>query len=229
MGRKKRTIVRNMSTNGDALSCALFGKSMRAILGQLYGRPDRRFYVREIARAAALTPSSLQRDLVALQRAGIIERSEDGRQVYFRADPRCPIFGELKGIAAKTFGVAGVLRAVLRPKARRIRAALVYGSVAKGTAAGGSDIDLLVIGELAPSELSVELARASERLGREVSLVAYSPAEFAALAARKGAFAASVLQGPVIWLIGDREVLDGHRTLESRKPRTRKAAQRRAS
>lgn len=218
-----------MSTSPDALSAALFGKSMRAILAQLYGRPDRRCYVREIARAAGLSPSSLQRDLVALQRAGIIERSEDGRQVYYRADPRCPIFEELKGIAAKTFGVAEVLRTVLRPKAKRIRAALIYGSVAKGTAAGGSDIDLLVIGELAPSETSVELAKASRRLGREVSLITYSPAEFAALVAQKSSFATSVLQGPVIWLIGSREMLNGFRPHESRKPGARKAAQRRAA
>jgi predicted nucleotidyltransferase len=218
-----------MSTDGDTLSAALFGKSMRAILGQLYGRPDRRFYMREIARGAGLTPSSLQRDLVALQRAGIIERSEDGSQVYYRADPRCPIFEELKGIAAKTFGVAGVLRSLLRPKSKRIRAALVYGSVAKGTAGAGSDIDLLVIGELAPSEISVELARASQRLGREVSLVTYSPAEFAALAAHKNAFAANVLQGPAIWLIGNRETVNGLQPPEPRKSRTRKAAQRRAA
>jgi len=218
-----------MSTDGDTLSAALFGKSMRAILGQLYGRPDRRFYMREIARGAGLTPSSLQRDLVALQRAGIIERSEDGSQVYYRADPRCPIFEELQGIAAKTFGVAGVLRALLQPKSRRIRAALVYGSVAKGTAGGGSDIDLLVIGELAPSEISVELARASQRLGREVSLVTYSPSEFAALAAQKNAFAANVLEGPVIWLIGSRETVNGLKPPEPRKPRARKAAQRRAA
>ncbi|MDA8107711.1 MAG: helix-turn-helix domain-containing protein [Betaproteobacteria bacterium] len=218
-----------MSTNASPLAAALFGKSMRAILGLLYGRPDRRFYVREIARAAGMTPSSLQRQLATLQRAGIIERSEEGRQVYYRADSRCPIFGELKAIAAKTFGVAEVLRAVLRPRAKRIRAAFIYGSVAKGTAAAGSDIDLLVIGEVAPSEIAVDLAQARQRLGREVSLLAYSSAEFAALAAQGNAFVTRVLEGSVIWLIGDRETVDGLRTLESRKPRARKAAQRGAA
>lgn len=218
-----------MSTNASPLAAALFGKSMRAILGLLYGRPEKRFYVREIARAAGMTPSSLQRDLATLQRAGIIERREEGRQVYYRADPRCPIFEELKAIAAKTFGVAEVLRTALRPKAKRIHAAFVYGSVAKGTAAPGSDVDLLVIGDLAPSEVAVDLAKARERLGREVSLLAYSPAEFAALAAEGNSFATRVLQGPVIWLIGDRETVDGLRTLESRKPRARKTAQRGAS
>src|SRR5213083_1725309 len=96
-----------MRTNAaGGLATVLFGKSMRAILARLYGRPDRRFYVRELARAAATPPSSLQRDLAALAAAGVIERHEDGRQVYYQANAGCPIFGELKGIVTKTFGVA---------------------------------------------------------------------------------------------------------------------------
>ena len=114
------------------LATVLFGKSMRAILAQLYGRPDRRFYVREIARTAGTPPSSLQRDLAALAAAGIIERHEDGRQVYYQANASSPIFTELKGIVTKTFGVADFVREMLRPYEKGIRAAFIYGSVAKG-------------------------------------------------------------------------------------------------
>jgi DNA-binding transcriptional ArsR family regulator len=100
--------MRTQATAG--LASVLFGKSMRGILAQLYGRPDRRFYVREIARAAGTPPSSLQRDLAALAGAGIIDRHENGRQVYYQANLNCPIFGELKGIVTKTFGVADYVR-----------------------------------------------------------------------------------------------------------------------
>jgi hypothetical protein len=47
--------------------------------------------------------------------------------------------------------------------------------------AARGDIDLLPIGEQARSEISMPLSRASERLGRHVSLGAYSPDEFSAL------------------------------------------------
>ena len=67
-----------MSTNTASLPAVLFGKSMRAILARLYGRPDRRFYLREIARAAGTAPSSLQRDLAALAGA------ERGKQLTAR-------------------------------------------------------------------------------------------------------------------------------------------------
>src|SRR5688572_6645217 len=140
-----------MRTNtSGALAAALFGKSMRAILAQLLGRPDRRFYVREIARAAGTPPSSLQRDLAALTDTGVILRSESGRQVYYQANPDCPIFSELKGIVTKTFGVSDVLRDMLRRHERQIRVAFVFGSVAKGSEAPGSDVDLFLIGDLPP-------------------------------------------------------------------------------
>lgn len=216
-----------MRTNdAGRLATVLFGKSMRAILARLYGRPDRRFYVRELARAAATPPSSLQRDLAALAAAGVIERHEDGRQVYYQANASCPIFGELKGIVTKTFGVADFLRDMLRPHAKHIRAAFVYGSVAKGTEAPGSDVDLLVIGDLPPSRLAIDLGKIDMALGRRVSLASYSVEEFVELSAQENNFITRVLHGPVIWLIGNKETVDALRALKSGKPRPRKAAQR---
>lgn len=213
-----------MRTN-VGLATVLFGKSMRAILAHLYSRPDRRLYVRELARAAGTSPSSLQRDLAALTGAGIIERHENGRQVYYQANPNCPIFGELRGIVTKTFGVADCLRDMLRPHEKHIRAAFIYGSVAKGTEAPGSDVDLFILGDVPPSELAIDLSKVNIELGRRVSLVSYSVDEFVQLRPHNP-FMRRVLEGPVIWLIGDKETVDGLRPLEARKPRARKAAQR---
>lgn len=210
----------------DGLATVLFGKSMRGILAQLYGRPDRRYYVREIARAAGTPPSSLQRELAALTRAGIIERREDGRQVYYQANANCPIFDELKGIVTKTFGVAEFVREVLRPHEKHIRAAFIYGSVAQGTEAPGSDVDLFVIGDLPPSEFSIDLNKIMHDLRRRVSLTSYSVDEFVRLRTEENSFVTRVLERPVIWLIGDRDTIDALRPLKSRKPRAHKRASR---
>jgi len=210
----------------DKLATVLFGKSMRRLLALLFGRPDRRFFLREIARAAGAPPSSLQRELAALVEAGALTQTREGRQVYYQANAACPIFEELKSIAAKTFGVAGELRKLLARHAGRLRLALVFGSVAKGTAAAGSDIDLLWVGSLGPSELVLELAEAERRLGRRISVIAYSEKEFSALLAEANHFLAGVLEGPVLWLIGGEEALHELRQPQPRKPRARKAAQR---
>jgi DNA-binding transcriptional ArsR family regulator len=210
----------------DRLAAVLFGRSMRRILALLFGRPDRRFFLREIARAAGTSPSSLQRELAALVEAGALTQTREGRQVYYQSNPVCPIFEELKSIAAKTFGVAGELRQLLEPHAGRLRLALVFGSVAKGTAAAASDMDLLWVGELSPSEVVLGLAEAERRLGRRISVIAYSEDEFSALLAQANTFLAGVLEGPVLWLIGGEETLRELRRIQPRKSRARKAAQR---
>lgn len=210
----------------DRLAGVLFGKSMRAILALLFGRPDRRFFVREIARAAGITPSSLQRDLAALAGAGVLTRTEEGRQVYYQANPACPVFDELRGLAAKTFGVADVLRRLLARHAPRVRLALVYGSIAKGAAGAASDVDVLWVGELRPSEIVLQLAAAERRLARKISVIAYSAEEFADRLAKDHHFLTTILKGPVIWLVGSRQTLDELAQSKARKPRPRKAAQR---
>jgi predicted nucleotidyltransferase len=210
----------------DRLAAVLFGGSMRRILALLFGRPDRRYFLREIARAAGLPPSSLQRELAALVDAGALTQTREGRQVYFQANAACPIFEELKSIAAKTFGVAGELRKVLAPHSDRLKLAFVFGSVAKGSAAPASDIDLLWVGELMPSDVVLELAEAERRLGRKIAVVAYSEAEFSGHLAEANHFLVSVLEGPVLWLIGGEDTLHELRKTQSRKPRARKAAQR---
>src|SRR3990172_4867843 len=108
---------------------------------------DEEFYLRELARSSGTTASSLQRDLAALARAGIVLRTARAHQVYFRANRACPVFDELRGLVVKTFGVADLLREALRPLADRIDAAFVYGSVARGEKRSGSDIELLKVGE----------------------------------------------------------------------------------
>lgn len=210
----------------DRLAAVLFGKSMRAILALLFGRPDRRFFVREIARAVGVSPSSLQRELGALADGGALTRAQEGRQVYYQANPACPIFEELKSIAAKTFGVAGVLKKLLAPHAARVRLAFVYGSVAKGSAAAASDIDLLWVGDLSPSEPVLAIAKAEQRLARKISVIAYSDDDFADLLEQGDHFLSTVLEGPVLWLFGNQEALDALRQAQSRKPRARKTAQR---
>jgi predicted nucleotidyltransferase len=210
----------------DRLAAVLFGGSMRRILALLFGRPDRRYFLREIARAAGLPPSSLQRELAALVDAGALTQTREGRQVYFQANAACPIFEELKSIAAKTFGVAGELRKMLAPHSDRLKLAFVFGSVAKGSAAPASDIDLLWVGELMPSDVVLELSEAERRLGRKIAVVAYSEAEFSGHLAEANHFLVSVLEGPVLWLIGGEDTIDELRKPQPRKPRARKEAQR---
>jgi len=97
---------------------------------------------------------AVQRELENLVNTGLIVRRKQGNQVYYQANPKSPIFAELKSLMVKTTGVADVLREALKPFQCRIETAFIYGSFAKGTENAGSDVDVLVIGDLTFSDLS---------------------------------------------------------------------------
>jgi len=181
---------------------------MQAILAALFGRPDEEFYLRELARMSATSPSSLQRDLAALVDAGIVLRAVHGHQVYFRANRACPVFDELRGLVVKTFGVADVLKQALGPLSGSIEAAFVYGSVARGEERATSDIDLFVVGEAAFGEVVEALAPAQRKLGREINPTVFAPAEFADRASEENHFVTTVLADKKLFLIGDENELE---------------------
>lgn len=212
-----------------SISDALFGKTQQAVLGLLFGQPDRSFYLRELVTAAGGGASQVQRELAHLVDAGLVTREPRGNQVWFRANAESPVFGELKSLIAKTSGIADVVRSALVPFERQIVAAFIYGSVARGEHDASSDIDLLVVGSIAPSRLAPAQLELRQRLGRPVRLVVYAAAELREHAAAREHFVASVMQQPKIWLLGaeadlklaDRKPDDAR----TRKPRRRTAAQ----
>ena len=191
-----------------SLASALFGKSMQAILATLYGRPGEEFYLRELARVAATTASSLQRDLAALVGAGIVLRAVRGHQVYFRANRACPVFDELRGLVVKTFGVADVLRQALQPLSDGIDLAFVYGSVARGEERAASDIDLFVVGEVSFGDMIEALTPAQRKLGRQINPTVFSPAEFANKAHEGNHFVTTVLAEKQLFVIGGENELE---------------------
>jgi uncharacterized protein len=198
------TVVPIMGTTParSSMASALFGKTRLAVLSLLYGRPDRAFYVREVVRAAGSGQGAVQRELVQLAEAGLIERVDRDRQVYYQANRSNPIFEELRALVVKTAGLADVLREALSPMSARIDWAFIYGSQASGESTAASDIDLLVVGETDEIELLKAVSAAEARLEREVNYSLMSPDEFRRRAAEPGAFLQRVLTGPKIDVIG---------------------------
>ncbi len=187
----------------DFLLATLFPGSRRMVLGLLMAQPDRAYYLREIAELTRLSVGHLQRELDRLVQAGIIRRFRQGRHVYFQADPTCPIFGELRGIVTKTVGVAGALRQALLPLRKRIRAAFIFGSVARREDHSASDVDLLVIGQVRFAEV-VDLVRPVEQsVGRPVNPTVYPVEEFSSKLAAGHHFVSKVVGCDKIMLLGD--------------------------
>ena len=204
------TLVLEMGTAsvGSDLGAALFPESRRAILGLLLAHTDEAFYLRQIVDLTGLAIGQTQRELRRLTEAGIITRSEQGRHVYFRANEECPIFEELRGIAAKTTGATVAMRETLEPLAGRIETAFVFGSVARGEETSASDVDLMVIGDTTFAEVATAVRAAERVLRREVNLVVYPVREFQVKVREGHSFLARVMDSEKLFIVGSAHELD---------------------
>ena len=192
----------------DNLSSRLFGRVRSAVLSLLLCRSDTAMYFREIERSIGMGRGAVQRELENLVNTGLIVRRKQGNQVYYQANPKSPIFAELKSVMVKTTGVADVLREALKPFQGHIETAFIYGSFAKGTENADSDVDVLVIGDLPFSEVVDALASAQEIIGREVNPSVYPVDEFISKVSVGNHFVTSSIGEPKIFLIGDGDVFE---------------------
>lgn len=200
--------MRTINESDSLLASTLFGRTRRRILGLLLGRPDGEFYVREIVRETGSALGAVQRELRALELAAILRRRRRGNQVLYRANRSCPIFPELRSIAVKTFGLVDVLRVALLPLRERIRVAFVFGSLASGSGASDSDVDLFILGEVSLAETVDRLAESQRELRREINPVVQSPEEFERRAMAANHFLTTILRRPKLFVIGDHDELD---------------------
>jgi predicted nucleotidyltransferase len=189
------------------LISVLFPKTRRAVLATTLMHPDRWWFLADLARHIGVPPSSLQREMDALVEVGILLRKQEGKQVYFKPDPNCPILGELQGIMTKTLGLADVLRTILGPFKKSIETAFVYGSIARSEELSESDVDLMIIGTVSLSDLSPALQKAEEQLARQVNPTLFSPGEFAKKVKQGHHFLKTVLQEDKIFIIGSADEL----------------------
>ena len=194
---------RTKAVRRSGLADALFTPVQQRVLGLLFGQPERRFQSAEIIRLARGGVGAVHRQLARLSASDLVTITRSGNQKHYQARRDSPVFEELHRLIVKTVGVAEPLRQALSPRARAIRTAFVYGSVAKGTDRAKSDIDLMVVSDsLRYADLFETLQAAEAMLGRTVNPTVMTLAQWRAKRARADSFAARVSAQPRVFVIG---------------------------
>ena len=187
----------------EGLADALFTNTQQRVLGLLFGQPERSFYATELIGQTGGGSGAVQRELARLEASGLVTARRLGAQKHYQANPASPLFKELVGIARKTVGLAGPLRAGLAPLAPHIVAAFIYGSVAKRRDTTRSDIDLMVVSnKVTYGDVFGALEKVASKLGRTVNPTVYSQKELASRMKDGNAFVKRVLEQPKVWIIG---------------------------
>ena len=186
---------------------ALFGKARQRVLALLFGAPERRVFLRQIARLAGTGLGSVQREVARMTDAGLLIREPEGHQTYYRANSDSPVFSELCDLMRKTAGAADVIRDALGTLSSSVRVAAIFGSFATGTEQTGSDVDVLVIGAATFAEVVDALAPAERAMGREINPAVFTPSEYARKRRDGNHFLSSLDARTKLFVIGDEDEL----------------------
>ena len=186
----------------------LLTHTAQTLLSATFLRPQKRWYFRELASHLGVRPSTIQRELNAFAEAGLLSRNQDGNRVYYQPREDCPIFSELSGILIKTVGLVDVLRDALRPLRNRINFAVVHGSIASGDARPDSDVDIMVVGEVGPAQISKAFHGLEVKLGRSINPAIYTPLEFRKKIQEENDFVRTVLASKLLPVQGTLDDLE---------------------
>jgi len=192
---------------GTGIGAALFGAVRRRVLGLLFRECERDFYQREIVDKLDCGSGAVQRELKQLADAGLINRTERGRMVFYQANQQSPVFAELRGLVMKTSGLADVIREALEPVRDQIDVAFIYGSMAEGTDDADSDVDVMVIGDVGLRAVSRQLLDLQFGVNREINPIIWSPRDLCTRIEAQHHFAQAVMRGPKVFLMGDDDEL----------------------
>jgi DNA-binding MarR family transcriptional regulator len=188
---------------GKNLWDALFTRTQRQVLSLLFGYPERSFFANEVVRLAGVGTGSVQRELAKLSACGLLTVTRIGNQKHYQANPKCPIFSELRGIVLKTYGALDQLRGMLEELGGNIRLALIYGPQLHESSAQTPDLQMLIVADgLEYADIVSRLTGVENRIGRTVQLILLGVKEFESLQREGNEIVLEVLRQPVMVLAG---------------------------
>ncbi|MGL5811686.1 MAG: ArsR family transcriptional regulator [Nocardioides sp.] len=170
-----------MRSDGPALLPVLRSQHQAELLMWLYLHPDTEYGVSNLAKRLKVPLSTLHREVVRLDEAGIVASRTLGRNRLIRANIDHPAAKALAQLLEVTFGPRAIIAEEFAiPGAKKV---LVFGSwAARYSGEAGpppNDIDVLIIGKVDRADVYDAADRASSRLGIEVNPVVRSAKQWA--------------------------------------------------
>lgn len=161
-------------------------------------------HLREIARRAGVSPPEAMRELNNLVSLGALVRKTSGNACLFFLNRDCLFVNDLKGLYLKTEGLVPLLKKEVS-EIKGLKYCFIYGSFARGGFGAGSDVDVLLVGNVSVLEVSRVFGGllVAGKSVNELNYVVWSNADFDDKVKEGSAFFKSVLKNRKVWLFGD--------------------------
>ena len=181
----------------------LFGSRTRVlILSKLVMNPNHSLYIRQLSKELGLTFSVVYKEIEKLKSLGLVTEERRGRIRLFTINRNSVIYDELRRLLLKTTALGQQLKSSL-PELEKAKYVLIYGSVARGEELETSDVDLLIIGNIAEENLIAGIRKVEKEIGREINYILWSEREFEKRVKTKHHLLTEIADNPIIGLVGD--------------------------
>lgn len=150
-------------------------KTRIRLLLKLFLNADLSCYLRELATEFKVAPSTLKAELDSLNKAGYLEKKQNGRSILFKANTGHPLFPEIHSIVRKSLGIDKVVDQV-KEKLGQVEAVYILDDYAQGKDSG--IIDLLIIGQIDKGQLERYVELTEGKIERKVRVLVEPPEDF---------------------------------------------------
>jgi len=186
------------------LSDLITSQSRIKLLTVLLAQPSEMYHVRELVRRTGDEINAVRRELLFLEKKGILVREPRANRVYYSLSKNYPFYFDLLRMGSKLGGLgAGILKN--RVKIGRIKYAMFSGRFTRRLEKRSTDVDLLIVGTIVLPELAILIRDEEKRLGREINYTVMTEEEFSFRKKKRDPFILSVLSGSRVMLFGDEE------------------------
>lgn len=188
------------------LSDLITSKSRIKLLEVILSHPSEMFHVRELVRRTGDEINAVRRELLFLEKKGVLSKEPRANRVYYFLSKNYPFYYDLLKIGVKTVGLGADILSN-RAKLGKIKYAMFSGKFARGIKLNPDEINLLIVGTVVLPELTLLIRAEEKRLNTEINYTVMSEEEFEFRRKRRDPFILSILSGSRIMLIGDEETM----------------------
>lgn len=188
------------------LSEILSSKVRADVFRLLFGIDDESLHMREIERRSGCAIGTIQTELKKMLRLNLVLKRKDGNRLYYRANKAHQLYADIRSIVLKTNGLAELVYKALKNEPA-IKIAFVFGSFARNAEKSGSDLDLMVIGNLGLRKLTDVLSGVTSIIHRDINPYVLTKEEFHKRIIEDDHFISNVMNSPKIFIIGSENEL----------------------
>jgi DNA-binding transcriptional ArsR family regulator len=158
------------------LESIITSKTRIQLLLRFFMNPERTAYLRELASEMGESSNGIRVELDRLEKAKLLESSQDGRTIAYRANTAHPLFADIQNIVKKSLGIDRLIEDVIH-RLGEVKCAFITDDYARGVDSGV--IDLVIVGRVDRSALDGLIQVTEPKIGgRKIRALVLSEAEY---------------------------------------------------